>query len=62
MCFYLFDIHIQGINNDRPKMMVMTEIPVNLKATIGNCNGKRNKWKISLSKLFYLTEHARICS
>lgn len=53
---------MQGINNDRPKMMVMTEIPVNLKATIGNCNGKRNKWKISLSKLFYLTEHARICS
>ena len=59
MCFYLFDIHMQGINNDRPKMMVMTEIPVNLKATIGNYNGK---WKISLSKLFYLTEHARICS
>lgn len=50
---------MQGINNDRPKMMVMTEIPVNLKATIGNYNGK---WKISLSKLFYLTEHARICS
>ena len=43
MCFYLFDMHMQGINNDRPKMMVMIEIPVNLKATIGNCNGKRNK-------------------
>ena len=44
MCFYLFDIHIQGINNYRPKMMVMTEIPVNLKAkSKKNKKGKRNK-------------------